>query len=169
MKRQEYNRIAISDTKFAVFSVVFVLLYLIYHLKSLFLGLISIFLILFSFPLTQIICKGIGQITYFGQLHAMVIFIVLGIAADDVFVFVEAWKQSKQFNQDLDRRMAYTFRRAARAMAVTSSTTSMAFYVNMQSSLMPIKSFGIFAGTIILINYILVIFFFPSATIIYER
>ena len=168
----KYQKIIQSDTMFASFSVLFVFCYLIYHLKSLFLGLISMGLILLSFPMTQIICEGIFKVTYFGNLHAMVIFIVLGIAADDIFVFIDGWRQSKlipQFQDDVYRRMAYTFRRAVRAMAVTSSTTSVAFFVNISSALMPVRAFGIFAGVIVLVNYLFVVLFFPPSVILYER
>ena len=65
--------------------------------------------------------------------------------------------------------MAYAFRRAARAMAITSSTTAVAFMGNMASDLLPIRVFGIFAAIIVLVNYLLAIFFFPSAIIIYEE
>jgi len=67
------------------------------------------------------------------------------------------------------RRMAYAFRRAARAIALTSSTTSAAFMANIFSPLMPIVQFGVYAGIIIVVNYILIVMLFPSATIIYER
>jgi predicted RND superfamily exporter protein len=65
--------------------------------------------------------------------------------------------------------MAYTWRRASRAMAVTSSTTCVAFMANYFSSLMPIKAFGIFAGVIVPVNYFLVVMMFPSAVIFYDR
>ena len=54
-------------------------------------------------------------------------------------------------------------------MAVTSSTTAVAFFVNITSKLMPIRAFGIFAGVIVLVNYILVVMFFPPTIIFYER
>lgn len=54
-------------------------------------------------------------------------------------------------------------------MAVTSSTTSVAFFANAFSPIMPIKSFGIFAGVVIPMNYFLIVLFFPAATIIYEE
>ena len=66
-------------------------------------------------------------------------------------------------------RLAYSFRRAARAMFVTSSTTSVAFLANVFSPMMNIKAFGIFSGIIVPVNYILVVLIFPPATIIYER
>jgi predicted RND superfamily exporter protein len=65
--------------------------------------------------------------------------------------------------------MAYAWRRAVRAIAVTSSTTSVAFMANIFSPLMPIKAFGVFAGLIIPVNYIMMIFIFPPAVIFYEN
>jgi len=54
-------------------------------------------------------------------------------------------------------------------MAVTSSTTAVAFFANMFSPIMPIKSFGLFAGVIVPANYFLVIMIMPSVIIIYEN
>jgi len=69
----------------------------------------------------------------------LVIFVVLGIAADDVFVFTDAWKQSakeKALKDSINKRMAYTWRRAAKAMLVTSSTTGFAFIASSFSKLL---------------------------------
>ena len=160
------------DTSFSVFSVIFVFFYMIFHLKSLFLSTIGIFMILFSFPITTVLTEGIFQVTYFSSLHTLTIFIVLGVAADNIFVFFDAWRQSETVAPAIlntrSKRMAYAWRRAVRAIAVTSSTTSVAFLANIFSPLMPIKAFGIFAGMIIPMNYILMIFIFPSAVIFYE-
>lgn len=65
--------------------------------------------------------------------------------------------------------MAYAWRRAVKAMAVTSTTTAVAFFANAFSPLMPIRSFGIFSGVIIPLNYFLVVMMMPSASIIYEK
>ena len=54
-------------------------------------------------------------------------------------------------------------------MAVTSATTAAAFYANIFSSIMPIKAFGIFAGTLIPINFFLVVMMMPSAIILNEE
>lgn len=105
-------------------------------------------------------------------MHSLVIFIVLGIAADDIFVFIDAWRQSlciKEIQHDIKMRLAYAFRRAARATAVTSSTTSVAFLANSLSPLMPISSFGIYAAVIISVNYALIILVFPPLIIWYDR
>ena len=65
--------------------------------------------------------------------------------------------------------MAYTFRRSRNAIFMTSSTTSVAFFGNAFSKMMPIRAFGIFAGTIVPVNFVLVILFMPPALIYYEN
>lgn len=110
---------------------------------------------------------------YFGFLQVMIIYIVLGIAADDIFVFFDAWNQSASVDpeilSDKRKRMAYSWRRAVRAMAVTSSTTAVAFFANAFSPLLNIAAFGLFAGIIVPINYFLVVMIFPPAVVWYER
>lgn len=131
----------------------------------------SILLILFSFPVTAVLNEGIIRNTYYSSLHTLVIFIVLGIAADDIFVFIDAWRQSaniKLIRDDNRKRMAYSFRRAARATATTSSTTSVAFLSNAFSRIMPIASFGIYAAIIIAVNYVLIVLMLPPIIIWYD-
>ena len=65
--------------------------------------------------------------------------------------------------------MAYSFRRAAKAIAVTSSTTSVAFAANVLSPLAPFRAFGINAAIIILVNYALTIMLMPSVQAFYEK
>lgn len=65
--------------------------------------------------------------------------------------------------------MAVTFKRASKAMLATSSTTSAAFFATGFSAIMPISSFGIYAGILIPVNYILVITFFPAILIYWEK
>ena len=64
--------------------------------------------------------------------------------------------------------MAYSVKRAAKAIAVTSSTTSVAFFANAGSPLIPIKAFGIYASIMVIVNYGMVILVMPSVQMIYE-
>ena len=105
-------------------------------------------------------------------LNQLTIFIVLGIAADDIFVFCDAWRQAgliPVLASDEKRRMAYAFRRSFRAIAVTSSTTAVAFLANASSEIRPIRAFGIFAAIIVPVNFLIVIMVMPSVQIIYDR
>lgn len=116
-------------------------MYFIIHLRSFFLTLIGTLMIIFSFAITGLIYEVIFRITYMSDLHNIVIFIVLGIAADDIFVFIDAWRQSESitvYRGDFKQRMSYTWRRAFKSTSLTSSTTTVAFLANIFSDQMPI-------------------------------
>lgn len=167
----ETGNIVMEDFMLVIGSVLFVFTYMSFHLKSTFLAGMAMINIIISFPITLLIFSAF-QITYFSSLHIMAIFIVLGIAADDVFVFIDAWDQSAGLHQltgNYERRMAYTFRRAANAMLATSSTTAACFFATGMSEIMPLASFGIFAGILVPINFLLVITAFPIFIMFYER
>lgn len=162
-----------ADMFFILVALSFVFGYFVYHLKSKLLAAIGISIIFLSFPLSAVLVQGLGRVSYFGTLQVVAIFLVIGIAADDIFVFIDAWKQSnfvgKEVIQgDIKKRMAYSFRRGVRAMTVTSSTTAVAFFANAFSPIMPIRSFGIFTGVLIPINFLLVVMIMPPAVIYYE-
>ena len=77
--------------------------------------------IVFSFPLTLFFYRYVGQVTYYGTLHNLVVFIVLGIAADQTFVFTDAWRQSialDAIKDDKTKRLAYTWKRVVRVIMV---------------------------------------------------
>ena len=179
LMNEDFLQMAMEDTSYAVISVGLVFLYFCFHLWSVFLSFMGMILIILSFGVTAMIYEGAIGVTYYNNLNNLVIFIVLGIAADDFFVFMDAWRQSETFpelrsddpnypeNKTIKKRMAYTCRRATRAMFMTSSTTCVAFLANYFSPIMPIKAFGIFAAIIIPINFILVVWIFP-ALIIFE-
>ena len=64
------------------------------------------------------------QITWFTFEHMLVVYIILAVGADDVFVFFDTYKQSfyagTEVNASLAHRMSYVFRRAGLAMLITS-------------------------------------------------
>jgi predicted RND superfamily exporter protein len=169
---RNFYRQLVRDVLWAGLSALAVYLYVFFHLKSFFLSTAAMSQILFSFPITLVIYRVFMRISNIGPLHLMVVFLVLGISADNIFVICDAWVQSEsypQFSGNLKKRMAYTFRRAAKAILATSSTTAFAFLSNGFSSLMPVSAFGFFAFVIVPVNYVLIVFYFPAFLIIYEN
>lgn len=156
----------------AALAVLLVLCYIMYHTRSAFISISSMWMILFSFPITLVIYKDICGVTMVAALHLMVVFVILGISADNIFVTWDAWKQSNTFPQykgNLNKRMAYSFRRTSQALLATSSTTAFAFMSNGFSTLMPISAFGWFAFIIIPVNYVLIVLYYPAYLIVYEK
>ena len=65
---------------------------MVFHTGSLVLASVGMFEILMSFPSTFFIYRLIFQIGYFSSIQILSIFVVLGIGADDIFVFVDSFK-----------------------------------------------------------------------------
>ena len=156
----------------SVASIVVVWIIMFYHMRSLFLSFIAITQIILGFPFSYFIYRIVCGITYFGTLHLLVIFIILGIAADDCFVFCDSWVQSQYVvknKHDLIERMSYSYKRAAHAMAVTTFTTVIAFLATAFSPIMPISAFGIWAALVIFVNYLFMITYFPCCLSWYHQ
>eukprot|EP00357_Protocruzia_adherens_P026445 CAMPEP_0115036516 /NCGR_PEP_ID=MMETSP0216-20121206/42175_1 /TAXON_ID=223996 /ORGANISM="Protocruzia adherens, Strain Boccale" /LENGTH=667 /DNA_ID=CAMNT_0002416371 /DNA_START=1243 /DNA_END=3246 /DNA_ORIENTATION=+ len=100
------------------------------------------------------------------------IFVILGIAADDIFVFVDAWNQSAEIpalRNEFSKRFSYVYRRASKAMFVTTLTTFCAFLATSISDIAPISAFGLFSANLVMSNYFLVITYFPICLIFKEK
>ncbi len=69
-------------------------------------------------------------------LNIVSVFVVIGIGVDDVFVFINTFKQSGKLDSlpHLHQRLGYTILSAGKATFVTSLTTSVAFFSNAISS-----------------------------------
>jgi len=160
-----------SDIIWAFGAAMFLYLYLSLHMSSFILAFFSLLLILFSFGITQAVYVWVLGIDYFQALHLMSMFLVLGIAADDIFVFHDAWVQSAKLFAPYERheRMAYTIRRAYRQMVITSCTTSVAFLANYFSDLIPVCTFGVYAAIIVQVNFLLAITYFPAVEMMLEK
>ena len=173
----EFLRVVQTDMFFSIFSLMFVFIWIWIHLGSGFLASISMLQIVASLPLGAAIYKGVFQIPFFDTLHTLVIFLVLGVGADDCFVLVDGWKQTAElvlrkdgqsYEDYLCDRMTVAYGRTAQAVFNTSFTTAMAFVATAISPIMPISTFGIYAALCIVINYVMVITLTPCAVLVYE-
>ena len=171
LRDSTFGGIALRDLSFAIVAVLLVFLAIWIHTSSSFLAGTAMLQIFLSFPLAYFFYRIVFRQFYFSSLQIMAIFLLLGIGADDVFIFTDAWKQAPVVlgQTDLLTRMSWTYRRAARAMTVTSITTAAAFLVTATSPIMPIGTLGVWASLLILIQFVLVITVYPCAVIIWER
>ena len=164
--------ILVSDALRAILSFFFVFTYLRLMVGSWFLASIGMLEIIFSLPLAWFFFSNLFGIKYFSSLNALCLFIVAAIGADDIFVFMDAYKQSaykgKYVLASLEDRMSWVYRRSGSAMAITSATTCSAFLCTIFSSIASTQSFGIFAALVILWDYILVMTLFCTSVVIYH-
>jgi len=168
----EVQRMIVQDLTWIILCIVWVYILMVVHTRSFWnssWGMVNIFL---SFPIGLFVYRVIWQVSFFSFMNILAVFIVLGVGADDVFVFVDAWRQTASFpgiHHDPVLRMDHAWRRAAKAMFVTSSTTMVAFLATATSAIVPMSALGLWAAAVILVNYLLVITFFPAMLIIWSR
>lgn len=161
-----------NDAAWAALSCGLVLFWLTVHLRSIFLGVVAILTVLCGFPVATVFLQGICRVGYYSQLHGLMVFIILGSAANSIFVWIDAWRQSARQNEfcgDLYMRLAYTWRRAVNTNLASNLATAVAFLANMIGPIMPINAIGIYAAVIIPINFVGIITVLPAAIIWDER
>jgi len=177
----ETGEIANGDILLAIFSLVFVYVWMLVQMKSIFLGTFCMLQVLFSLPLAIVVYRSVFQIPYFQFIHILVIFLVLGIGADDVFVMSDGWKFSADAveikemealgaseDEIVEKRMEISFTNTIGAIWTTSFTTIVSFLATSISPIMPISTFGLLAATAILLNFFLVISLVPAILVTYH-
>lgn len=170
MYTEDLNRQVIYDLLLAAGSFMFIFCFMVFQTKSLFITSFAILSIITSFAGTNLIYRIVFDYKYFGIFHVLSVFIILGIGADDIFVFYDTWRATgyKEY-PSLAHRLTDCYRKAAAAMLITSLTTMMAFIVNAASPLLAVQSFGLFSGVLVCINYLSVITLFPCVVILHHK
>eukprot|EP00403_Amphidinium_massartii_P033930 CAMPEP_0178446626 /NCGR_PEP_ID=MMETSP0689_2-20121128/40916_1 /TAXON_ID=160604 /ORGANISM="Amphidinium massartii, Strain CS-259" /LENGTH=996 /DNA_ID=CAMNT_0020071487 /DNA_START=155 /DNA_END=3145 /DNA_ORIENTATION=+ len=157
------------------FIIVFSVLWI--YTKSLFLASSGMLQIVLSLPVSGLFYRGVFQIKYFHFLHVLVVYLVLGIGADDIFVLVDTFihlerEQAAKYPAWSQGRFKAAFKnayvRTAGSIFNTSFTTAMAFMSSSGSKAMPMRTCGWFAAICILMNYVFTMTFTPAALAIWH-
>ena len=160
---------AFIEMAFAIGSILFIFLFAWFQTGSLWIAGWGVFSIVCCFFTTNFVYRVVIDFTYFGFFHIIAIFIILGIGADDIFIFYNTWNATAHNKYpSLSHRLSDCYRKAAVAMLVTSLTTMVAFLATAVSPLLAMSSFGIFSGILVGVNYINVIVFFPTVVVTYH-
>lgn len=174
LRQRDSARVISSDLAWAIGSIVGVWIFMVFNTGSVFIATVGMFEILASFPIAILIYRCIFRIEYIGSIQALSIFICLGIGADDVFVYWDAFRQSSgrahsSGDSELHERLMISSTRASKAIFVTSLTTTGAFLATAWSSITPLAGFGILSATMIAVLFTMNIVMFPAALVIYAR
>ena len=69
LHRYRFHEVVQTDMKWSIFAVLFVMVYMWFHLKSFFLALCGMLTMLMSFPVTQAIYKGVLRVHLYTSLN----------------------------------------------------------------------------------------------------
>eukprot|EP00039_Didymoeca_costata_P009116 m.120592 g.120592 ORF g.120592 m.120592 type:complete len:1010 (-) comp14368_c0_seq2:153-3182(-) len=182
LTEMHFQELIIRDVLWVLMSIILVFLFMWLHIQSAFLAGFGILHVILSFPFAYFFLQLFLRTGPMGILNFMSLFIILGIGADDIFIYIDSWKQSKYFvarnlfpdGEDghtawIEARFTYAYRRSGWAMLVTSLTTSGAFLMNLTSSVPPIQIFGFFTAFMVITNYLMVISYYPALVVFWSN
>ncbi|XP_033861191.3 protein dispatched homolog 1-like isoform X1 [Acipenser ruthenus] len=161
----------LMDTMYPAIAILIVLLVMCVYTKSMFITLMTMFAIISSLIVSYFLYCIAFNFEFFPFMNLTALIILVGIGADDAFVLCDVWNYTKcdKPNADLSQTVSITLQHAALSMFVTSFTTAAAFYANYVSNITAIRCFGVYAGTAILVNYILMVTWLPAVVVLHER
>ena len=161
----------LTEVIFPALAMIIVFLIMWFFLGSFILTFTGLFCIIYAIGLSYFLYTMVFKIDFFPFLNVTTLVFLVGIGADDAFVYYDIWRQTLAANPcaNIMQLTLKTLRYAALSMLVTSLTTASAFFAGVSSSITGIRLFGLFAGTSILTNYLLMITYFPAVVALHEK
>lgn len=191
IKNALFDECLLSDAWLLGLGGCFVLICMWLYTSSFFVTINTVIAIVLSLGMSYFIYAMIFKLKFFPFMNLLVLIVIVGIGSDDAFIFMKIWHcvymerfrknmnspltPSSSFASDPESRdsivavMSKTLEHASLSMLVTSLTTAAAFYASYESSITAVRCFGIFAGTTVMVNYLLMITWLPASVSISER
>ena len=173
-----FDKVVVNDGMLSLGAMVFSFLYILFNTRDWGYTCLGMLHIVLSLPISLFIYLVFFGYEVFGTLNFLGVFVILGIGADDIFICLDCWAQSKRYvNPDDEeedeelfaQRVYWMWNRASYAMLTTTLTTAAAFFANVISPIPPIRAFGIFTGLLCVVNYLFVISWFPGLIVLREK
>ncbi|XP_038077701.1 protein dispatched homolog 1-like [Patiria miniata] len=160
-----------AEALYPCLGVVIIILLMWIYIGSLFITVMTVLSMAMSLILAYFLYRVVFGIPFFPFMNLTTVILLVGIGADDAFVYCDIWKRTRLDHVNTPHVLVVldTLRHAAVSMFVTSLTTASAFFANTISSITSIKCFGIFAGTTILVNCFFTVTWLPAVVTIYDH
>lgn len=166
-----FNTYLIEDIRYLFIGLGLVLFVTVIYLQSVMITIVSSLVIGFAGILAYFFYFMVFRMTFFPFLNICALVVLIGIGADDVYVIHDVWTQLKGDNRVVDYKVLLyeTFSHAIYSVLITTLTTAGSFFANLISEVTAVKCFGIFAGTCLLCNFIILIAVLPSCLLMSEK
>jgi len=155
-----------ADIVIAMASLGLTIVALLIHNRSPWLAFMGFLQIVLAVPLSYFGYTVLAQLEFFPLLNLVGLFVASAIGADDIFVAVDKWNNTRAASPKdatTEDIAEVALPDAAGAMLLTTITTSVAFFASCVCPITPILCFATYCGLLVLFNYILnILLIFPS-------
>ncbi|XP_068683419.1 protein dispatched homolog 1-like [Montipora foliosa] len=171
LKFDTFNIMLMADIIYPAIAMLIILVIMWFYTESVLLTFLLVLSVVSALVISYFLYMVIFGLEFFPFLNITTLIFLVGIGADDAFVFTDVWRQSKQKNPGASLLCITddTLRHASLSMFVTSLTTAAAFMANFTSQITTIKCFGIYAGIAILCKFSMMVTWFPAVSVINEK
>ena len=181
LKYAIFNEKMIIDLYLAAIAMVIVMMILWVYTRSLIITSLVGLIVVSSLIIAYFIYTKVLAMQFFPFLNILTSVFLVGIAADDAFVYLDIWNQSTrgyrqklgkppsnedEREQELISVTANTMKHASLSMFVTSFTTSAACFSSLTSEITSIRLFGLYSGLSILCMFFLMVTWFPAIVVL---
>ncbi len=181
LKYEIFNERMLADLYLAALAMFFIMIILWLYTRSFLVTSLVGLIVVSSLVIGYFIYTIVLGMKFFPFLNVLTSVFLVGIAADDAFVYMDIWNQSAREHREKRGRMPLndderdhelicvtvdTMKHASLSMFVTSFTTSSAFFASLTSEITSIRLFGLYSGLSILCMFFLMVTWFPAAVII---
>ncbi|CAD5224616.1 unnamed protein product [Bursaphelenchus okinawaensis] len=156
------------DCALATVSVLVVLMGVLLYTTNFILTIATFVCMMLSIGFAFFVYIFVCNINFFPFLNLLVIVISIVIGFDDLFLLVNHYRHYKSFYAN-GEAMINALEHCGKGMFVTSATTAAAFVCNLQSNILILKCFGVFAGLTIIANYIFAVTALPSLILLTDK
>ncbi|EEB17830.1 conserved hypothetical protein [Pediculus humanus corporis] len=171
LKNTLFNDCLVRDAFLTVAGGGFMILCIWTYTNSIVITISTLLAVFMSLITSYFIYTFIFNIKFFPFMNLLAIIVAIGIGADDAFIFHKIWNCLKmdKGNPCLVKLVSDTLKHSSLSMFVTSLTTAAAFYSSSVSSITAINCFSVFAGTAVLVNFLLTVTWLPACFVISQK
>lgn len=166
-----FEKYLISDSVWLglVCGLIFIAIWI--YTTSVFVTIMTFLSMFWAVEVSYFLYTFVFKIKFFPYMNMVTLIVMLGVGADDLFIYCKIWHlaKSEKNNGVLEKIVSDTLRHTLLSMLVTSLTTAAAFYANYISDITAIRCFSVFAGTSVVINFILTVTWLPASIMLHEK
>lgn len=171
VKEALFEEYLLSDSIWLGVICVVIFLALWLYTTSFFVTIMTFLSLFWAVEVAYFLYTFVFKIKFFPYMNMVTLFVMLGIGADDLFIYCRVWNlaKSEKNNGILEKIISDTLHHTVLSMLVTSLTTAAAFYANYISDITAVRCFSVFAGTTVMINFVLTVTWLPASIVLHEK